>query len=80
MKCDCIDGPVENGVRKPILYSFFLDKLPGYSVFSQPETVQYKKGNKSVSNTITFYLEINYHEEVNFYEETFTFTLLSKKS
>ena len=26
---DCIDDGVVNGAREPILFSFFLDKLPG---------------------------------------------------
>ena len=75
LKCDCIDGSVVNGVRQPILYSFVLDKLPGYKVFSEPETIHYKKINKSVLNTVTFYLEDNDHKEVDFNGETLTFTL-----
>ena len=55
LKCDCIDGSVLNGIRQPILYSFVLDKLPGYKVFSEPETIHYKKISKSVLNTITFF-------------------------
>ena len=33
LKCDCIDGSIQNGVRQPILYSFVLDKPAGYKVF-----------------------------------------------
>ena len=43
LECDIIDGSVVNGLRQPILYSFVLDKLPGYKVFCEPETIQYKK-------------------------------------
>ena len=75
LKCDCIDGSVVNGVRQAILYSFVLDKLPGYKVFSEPETIHYKKINKSVLNTITFYLEDDNNEEADFNGETLTFTL-----
>ena len=75
LKCDCIDGSVVNGFRQPILYSFVLDKLPGYKVFSEPETIHYKKINKSVLNTITFYLEDDKNKEVDFNGETLTFTL-----
>ena len=75
LKCDCIDGSVVNVLRQPILYSFVLDKLPGYKVFCEPETNHYKKINKSVLNTITFYPEDNNNEEVNFNDETLTFTL-----
>ena len=43
LKCDVIDGSVVNGLRQPILYGFVLDKKPGYKVFSEPETIHYKK-------------------------------------
>ena len=46
-----------------------------YKIFSEPETTHYKKINKSVSNTITFYLEVDDNEEVDFNGETMTFTL-----
>ena len=75
MKCDIIDGSVLNGVRQTILYSFVLDKLPGYKVFCEPGTIHYEKINKSVLNTITFYLEDDNDEEVDFNRETLTFTL-----
>ena len=75
LKCDCIDGSIQDGVRQPILFSFILDKPSGYKVFSQPETIHYKKINKSVLNTITFYLEDDNNEEVDFNQETLTFTL-----
>ena len=75
LKCDCIDGCIQDGVRQPILFSFVLDKPSGYKVFCQPETVRYKKINKSVLNTIIFYLEDCANEEVNFNGETLTFTL-----
>ena len=75
LKCDAIDGSVVNGVRKPILYSFVLDKPSGYKVFCEPETIHYKKINKSVLNTITFYLEDDSDKVVDFNGETLTFTL-----
>ena len=65
LKCDVIYGSVVNGLGQPILYSFVLDKPSGYKVFSQPETVHYKK-IKSVLNKITFYLEDDNNEEVEF--------------
>ena len=43
LKCVCIEGSVQNGVRQPILFSFILDKPSGYKVFCEPETIQYKK-------------------------------------
>ena len=75
LKCDCIDGSIQDGVRQPILFSFILDKPSGYKVFCEPETIHYKKINKSVLNTITFYLEDDDNEEVNFNGETLTYTL-----
>ena len=75
LKCDCIYGSIQDGLRQPILYSFVLDKPSGYKVFCEPETVHYKKINKSVLNTITFYLEDDKNEEVDFNQETLTFTL-----
>ena len=75
MKCDCIDGSIQDGVRQPILFSFVLDKPSGYKIFSEPETIHYKTTNKSVLNTITFYLEDDNDEEVDFNGETLTFTL-----
>ena len=75
LKCDCIDGSIENGLRQTILYSFILDKPSGYKIFSEPETIHYKKINKSVLNTITFYLEDDNYKEVHFNGGTLTFTL-----
>ena len=75
LKCDCVDGSVVNGLRQSVLYSFLLDKLPGYKVFSEPETIHYKKINKSVLNTRTFYLEDDNNKLVDFNSETLTFTL-----
>ena len=43
LKCDIIDGSIVDGFRQPILYSFVLDKKPGYKVFCEPETIHYKK-------------------------------------
>ena len=44
-------------------------------MFCEPESIHYKKMNKSVLNTMTFYLEDNNNTEVNFNGETLTFTL-----
>ena len=79
LKCDCINGAIQNGSRQPILFSFVLDKPAGYKVFCEPETIHYKKRNKSVLNTITFYLENDNNEEVDFNGETLTFTIQMTK-
>ena len=75
MKCDVIDRSVVNGVRQRILFSFIFDKPSGSKVFGEPETIHYKKINKAVLITITFYLEDDNNEEVNFNGKTLTFTL-----
>ena len=75
LKCDVIDGSIMDGLRQPILFSFVLDKPAGYKLFCEPETIQLKKINKSVLNTITFYLEDANNENVNFNGEMWTFTL-----
>ena len=75
LTCDVIDGSVVNGLRKAILFTFVLDKLSGYKVFCEPETIHFKKVNKSVLNNITFYLEGDNNEVVNFYGLVLTFTL-----
>ena len=74
-KCDRADGSVSNGLRKPTLFSFVLDKPAGYKFFCDHETIHFKKVNKPVLNTITFYTEDNNHEEVIFNGETLSFTL-----
>ena len=43
LNCDVIDGSIQNGLRHPILFSFVLDKKPGYKVFCEPEAIHYKK-------------------------------------
>ena len=75
LKCNVIDGSVVNCSRQPRFYSFVLNKPPGCQVFCEPETNKYKKLNKSVLKTITFYLEDDNQEEVNFSGKTLTFTL-----
>ena len=74
IKSDVIDRGVLNRVRKPILYSFVLDKPPVYKFFCEPETIHFNKINISVLNTITLYLEDDNSQEVNFNGETMTFT------
>ena len=75
LKCDSIDGSIKDGVRQAILFIFVLDKPSGYKIFSEPKTIHYKKINKSVLNTIMFYLEDDNNKEVDFNGETLTFTL-----
>ena len=39
LQADNINCSVVNGLRRPILFSFVIDKKPGYKVFSEPETI-----------------------------------------
>ena len=64
-----------DGLRQTILHSFILGKPTGYKIFSEPETIHYKKMNKSVLKIISFHLEDHNHEEGNFNGETLNFTL-----
>ena len=66
-----------NGLRQPLLFNFVSDKPLGFKVFCQPETLDYKKVDISVWETLTFYLEDDDDSErkVNFNEQTLTFTL-----
>ena len=43
LKCDVIDGSIQDEIRQPILFSFVLDKTSGCKVFCEPETIHYKK-------------------------------------
>ena len=75
LKNDVTDGSIVDGTRQPILFSFVVDKPSGYKVFCEPKTIHYIKNNKSVLNTITFYLEDDNIKEVDFNQQTLTFTL-----
>ena len=79
MKCDFIEGILLSGVRLPILFRYIFDKPSGYKVFCEPERFSYKRRNKSILNTITFYLEDDNNKEVNSNVETLTFTLQLNK-
>ena len=74
LKCDCIDGSIQDGVRQPILFSFVLDKPSGYKVFCEPETLHYKK-KQVCCEYHNIFLEDNNNDEFDFNEETLTFTL-----
>ena len=41
LKCAFIDGSVVNSLRQPNPFGFVLDKLSGYKVFCEPETLHY---------------------------------------
>ena len=43
LNCDCIDRSVVNGIRHPILFSFVIDKKPGYKVFQNLKQFIIKK-------------------------------------
>ena len=74
LKCDCVNGSIVNGVRKPFLYSFALSSLPGHKIYKEPRINLFKKMNKPVLSHITFYLEDDDHQPVDFNGETISFT------
>ena len=74
LKCDCIQGSIVNGIRKPILYSFALSSPPGHKIYKEPRVKLFKKINKSVLSHITFYFEVDDHKAVYFNGETVSFT------
>ena len=74
LKCECIQGSIVNGVRKPILCSFALFSPPGHKIYKAPRIKLFKKINKSVLSHITFYFEDDDHKPVDFDGETVSFT------
>ena len=74
LKCDCIQGSIVNGIRKPILYSFALSSPPGHKIYKESKIKLLKKINKSVLSHITFYFEDDDHKPVDFNGETISFT------
>ena len=75
LKCDCVDGSIVNGIRKQILFSFNLSSPPGYKIIKEPNTILYKKINKTKLDSIQFFLEDSNHNPVDFNGETLTFTI-----
>ena len=66
LNCDDIDGSIVNGLRRAILISFVLNKPNGYKVFCRPETILFKRINRSVLNTLSFYLENDNSKGIDF--------------
>ena len=55
LKCDVFDGSLVNGVTQILLFSFRLNKPPGYKISCELESTYVEIINKSVSNAITLY-------------------------
>ena len=62
-------------LRQPILFSFNLDKPPGFKIFKEPKIILYKKLNTDKLSHIKFYLEDDSRNPVSFQGETLTFTI-----
>ena len=60
-------------------YSLALGEFTGFKSIYEPETIQYKKINKSVWTNLPFFLEADDRCLVDFIGETITFTFLFKK-
>ena len=75
LKCDCIQGSIENGIREPIFYSFALSSPPGHKIYKESRVKLFEKINKSaVLSHITFYIEYEDHRAVDFNGKTVSFT------
>ena len=74
LKCDCLQGSIQNGLREPILYSFALCSPPGRKIYKVPSIKHFKKMNESVLSHINFYFEDDGHKPVDFNGETVSFT------
>ena len=75
LKCDCVDSSIVNGIREQILFSFNLSAPPGYKIIKEPNIILYRKLNKTMLDSIQFFLEDSNHNPVDFNEETLTFTI-----
>ena len=75
LMCDCVDGSIVNGIREQILFSLNLSAPPGYKNLKEPNTILYKKINKTMLDIIQFFLEDNNHKPVDFNSVTLTFTI-----
>ena len=65
-----------NGVEKPSLIGFSIDKPIEYKILKVPKRIHYRKTNKSLINVIGFYLEEYKNIKVDFIVETLIFTLI----
>ena len=78
-KCDCILGPIVNGIRDPILYSFALDQPPSYKIYKEPKVKHFERINKPILSLIHFYIEDDDYKPVDFNGATISFTSQPKK-
>ena len=56
LNCDCINGSIVRGTKKPNLYSFALSLPPGHKMYKEPRNKLFKKINKPILSHITFFL------------------------
>ena len=75
LNCDKVEGSILNGQPSSILYSFQIDKSPGYKIIKNPETILYKNMQTDKIEVLEFYLLDDDGNEVDFNNETITFTL-----
>ncbi len=75
LNCDKVEGSILNGKPSSILYSFQIDKSPGYKIIKNPETILYKNMQTDKIEVLEFYLLDDDGNEVDFNNETITFTL-----
>ena len=76
LKCDCVNGSIDNGVREQILFSFILSASPGYQTIKDRNIILYfKKNNQTRLDINHFFQEVSNHNPVQFNPETLTFTI-----
>ena len=75
LNCDKVEGSILNGKPSSILYSFEIDKSPGYKIIKNPETILYKNITSDKIESLDFSVIDDDGNKVDFNNETITFTI-----
>ena len=79
LECDFVVGKIVNGVKKTLLYSFALDKIPReFNLRTLNENTQ--KINGFVLNEIMFYVKVDRINKITFSGDFLTFVILLMSS
>ena len=76
LHCNVIRGSILNGKNSDILYSFHLDKPPGFQIFYKESFIQFKTVTTDKLESIYFEFRDDDGKPVSFQGETITFTLI----
>ena len=77
LKGDCVDESIVIRFSQITLYSYSLNKLPGYKTVRNLLIIQFKKVNRSFNFRITINFEVHDKNRKNFTGELKTLTLFS---